>query len=47
VPAIFRWPGKIKAGLVSNEMISHLDRPRRSAACLPLAQLDLVIDLVG
>jgi arylsulfatase len=25
VPAIFRWPGRIKAGMVSNEMVSHLD----------------------
>ena len=25
VPAIFRWPGKIKPGEVSNEMVSHLD----------------------
>ena len=25
VPAMVRWPGKIKAGSVSNEIISHLD----------------------
>jgi arylsulfatase A-like enzyme len=25
VPAIFRWPGRIKAGMVSNEILSHLD----------------------
>jgi arylsulfatase len=25
VPAIVRWPGKIKAGSVSNQMISHMD----------------------
>ncbi len=25
VPAMFRWPGKIKAGEVSNEIVSHLD----------------------
>ena len=25
VPAMVRWPGKIKAGTVSNQMISHLD----------------------
>lgn len=25
VPAMVRWPGKIKAGTVSNEVISHLD----------------------
>jgi len=25
VPGIVRWPGKIKAGSVSNEMISHMD----------------------
>lgn len=25
VPAAFRWPGRIKAGQVSNEMVSHLD----------------------
>jgi arylsulfatase A-like enzyme len=25
VPGIARWPGKIKAGSVSNEMISHMD----------------------
>jgi arylsulfatase A-like enzyme len=25
VPAIFRWPGRIKAGMMSNEMVSHLD----------------------
>lgn len=25
VPAMFRWPGKIKAGQASNEMVSHLD----------------------
>ena len=25
VPAIVRWPGKIQAGTVSNEIISHLD----------------------
>ncbi len=25
VPAVVRWPGKIEAGTVSNEMISHLD----------------------
>jgi arylsulfatase A-like enzyme len=25
VPAIVRWPGKIKAGSVSNEIMSHLD----------------------
>jgi arylsulfatase len=25
VPAMVRWPGKIKAGTVSNEIISHLD----------------------
>jgi arylsulfatase len=25
VPAMVRWPGKIKAGSVSNEMVSHLD----------------------
>lgn len=25
VPAIFRWPGKIKPGTVSKEMLSHLD----------------------
>jgi arylsulfatase A-like enzyme len=25
VPAMVRWPGKIKAGAVSNEIISHLD----------------------
>ena len=25
VPALVRWPGKIKAGTVSNEMMSHLD----------------------
>jgi arylsulfatase len=25
VPAMVRWPGKIKAGTVSNEIVSHLD----------------------
>jgi arylsulfatase A-like enzyme len=25
VPAMVRWPGKIKAGTVSNEMVSHMD----------------------
>jgi arylsulfatase A-like enzyme len=25
VPAMVRWPGKIKAGQVSNEMVAHLD----------------------
>jgi arylsulfatase A-like enzyme len=25
VPGMLRWPGKIKAGQVSNEMVSHLD----------------------
>jgi arylsulfatase A len=25
VPAIFRWPGRIKAGAVSREVLSHLD----------------------
>jgi arylsulfatase A-like enzyme len=25
VPALIRWPGKIKAGSVSNEIVSHLD----------------------
>jgi arylsulfatase len=25
VPAILRWPGKIKAGQVSNEIVAHLD----------------------
>ena len=25
VPAMIRWPGKIKAGSVSNEIVSHLD----------------------
>ncbi len=25
VPAMMRWPGKIKAGTVSNEIVSHLD----------------------
>ncbi|MFK7977096.1 MAG: sulfatase-like hydrolase/transferase, partial [Halioglobus sp.] len=25
VPAVVRWPGKIKAGSVSNEVMSHLD----------------------
>ena len=25
VPAMIRWPGKIKAGTVSNEIVSHLD----------------------
>ena len=25
VPAMFRWPGKIKPGQVSNEIVSHLD----------------------
>jgi arylsulfatase A-like enzyme len=25
VPAMFRWPGKIKPGEVSNEIVSHLD----------------------
>ncbi len=25
VPAIVRWPGKIKAGTISNEIMSHLD----------------------
>jgi arylsulfatase A-like enzyme len=25
VPAILRWPGKIQAGAVSNEIVSHLD----------------------
>jgi arylsulfatase len=25
VPAMVRWPGKIKAGTVSNDLISHLD----------------------
>jgi arylsulfatase len=25
VPALLRWPGRIKAGTVSNEIISHLD----------------------
>ena len=25
VPAVVRWPGKIKAGQVSNEMVAHLD----------------------
>ncbi len=25
VPALIRWPGRIKAGSVSNEMVSHLD----------------------
>ena len=34
VPAMVRFPGKIKAGSVSNEIVSHLDwlptHPRRS-----------------
>jgi arylsulfatase len=25
VPALLRWPGKIKAGTISNEIVSHLD----------------------
>jgi arylsulfatase A-like enzyme len=25
VPAMVRWPGKIKPGQVSNEMVAHLD----------------------
>ena len=25
IPAIFRWPGQIKPGQVSNEIVSHLD----------------------
>ncbi len=25
VPALVRWPGKIKAGSISNEMVSHMD----------------------
>ena len=25
VPAMFRWPGKIKPGTVSNEIVAHLD----------------------
>jgi arylsulfatase len=25
VPAMFRWPGKIRPGLVSNEIVAHLD----------------------
>jgi arylsulfatase len=25
VPAVFRWPGKIKPGQVSNEIVAHLD----------------------
>ena len=25
VPAMFRWPGKIKPGQVSNEIVAHLD----------------------
>ncbi len=25
VPAVVRWPGKIKPGVVSNEIVSHLD----------------------
>jgi len=25
VPAMFRWPGKIKPGQLSNEMVAHLD----------------------
>ena len=25
VPELIRWPGKIPAGVVSNEIISHLD----------------------
>jgi arylsulfatase A-like enzyme len=25
VPAMVRWPGKIKAGSISNEMVSHMD----------------------
>jgi arylsulfatase len=25
VPAMFRWPGKIKSGQVSNEIVAHLD----------------------
>ena len=25
VPAMFRWPGKIKPGQVSNDMVAHLD----------------------
>ena len=25
VPAMFRWPGKIKPGAVSNDLVSHLD----------------------
>jgi arylsulfatase len=25
VPALFRWPGKIKPGQVSNEIVAHLD----------------------
>ncbi len=25
IPALFRWPGKIPAGVVSNEVMSHLD----------------------
>ena len=25
VPAMFRWPGKIKPGQVSNEMVAHHD----------------------
>ncbi len=25
IPALFRWPGKIPAGVVSNEIMSHLD----------------------
>jgi hypothetical protein len=34
VPAMVRWPGKIKPGSVSNEIMSHLDvkRPLRIAA---------------
>jgi arylsulfatase A-like enzyme len=25
VPAMFSWPGKIRPGLVSNEIVAHLD----------------------
>ena len=25
VPAMVRWPGKIKPGQISNEMVAHLD----------------------
>lgn len=25
VPCIIRWPGKIKAGSISNEIFSHID----------------------